>query len=43
MYRQMAVTFWPAWTVMTVSVGLVGFGGPLQAIELDVTSSTGPL
>lgn len=43
MYRQTAVTVDPAWTVITLEVGVVGFGGPLQAIELEVTSSIGPL
>jgi hypothetical protein len=43
MYLQTAVTLWPAWTVMTMLDAVVGVGAPLQARELEVTSSMGPL
>lgn len=39
MYFQTAVTSEPAWTVMTLDEGLSVLGLPLQAIELDETSS----
>jgi hypothetical protein len=38
---QIAVTFEPALTEMTLSDGVVGFGEPLQAIEVDDTSWMG--
>lgn len=40
--RQTAVTVLPAWTSMTLSEGVVGFGGPLHASESELTSWIGP-
>lgn len=40
--RHTAVTVEPAVTEMILSDGVVGFGPPLQARSLDVTSVIGP-